>query len=66
MQIEVGPAVKLPELYKNLEFDDPNDEQTKAQIAIFGHFSQQADLSQGHGKVWLITAVDSASSNAAD
>jgi hypothetical protein len=54
-------AVKLLQMcYQLLEFDDPEDEQAKAQIAILEHFSQQAESANGRGKVWLITAADRA------
>jgi hypothetical protein len=46
--------------YQLLEFDNPEDEQEKAQIAILEHFSQQTDSTDGRGKVWLITARDRA------
>lgn len=59
VQIDVHDAVKLLQLcYQNMEFDDPQDEQAKAQIAMLEHFSLQADPSRGGGKVWLITARD--------
>lgn len=61
IQIETHQAVKLLELcYQLLEFDDPEDGQAKAQIAILEHFSQQADSTNDRGKVWLITATDRA------
>jgi hypothetical protein len=61
IQIEVHVAVKLLELcYQLFEFDNPEDEQEKAQIAILEHFSQQTDSTDGRGKVWLITARDRA------
>jgi hypothetical protein len=57
VEIDVGDAVKLLELcYKNIEFDDPEDEQAKAQIAMLEHFSRQAVTSSNRGKVWLIAA----------
>jgi hypothetical protein len=59
VEIDVHDAVKLLELcYQNLQFDDPEDDQAKAQIAILEHFSLQADPTRGRGKVWLVTAVD--------
>ncbi len=59
VQIETHEAVKLLELcYQLLEFDDPEDSQAKAQIAVLEHFSQQADSTDARGKVWLITATD--------
>jgi hypothetical protein len=59
VQIDVHDAVKLLDLcYQNMEFDDPQDEQAKAQIAMLEHFSLQADPSKGGGRVWLITARD--------
>ncbi|OHB63329.1 MAG: hypothetical protein A2Y76_02760 [Planctomycetes bacterium RBG_13_60_9] len=59
LQIGVHEGVKLLELcYQLLEFDDPKDEQAKAQIAILEHFAQQADSLGGPGKVWLITATN--------
>ncbi len=61
LQIEAHEAVKLLDLcYRLLEFDDPKDEQAKAQIAILEHFAQQANATDGRGKVWLITATDRA------
>ena len=59
VEIDVSDAVKLLELcYQNIEFDDPEDEQAKAQIAMLEHFSRQTDSASRRGKVWLITAVD--------
>jgi len=59
VQIDVHDAVKLLELcHENMEFDDPEDEQAKAQIAMLEHFSLEADPSRGKGKVWLIIARD--------
>lgn len=59
IEIDVHEAVKLLErCFKNLEFEDPDDEQAKAEIAILEHFSQRADPTHGRGKVCLITADD--------
>jgi hypothetical protein len=59
VQIDASDAVSILKLcYQQLEFDDPKDEQAKAQIAILEHFSQKADSAKGRGKVWLVTAVD--------
>jgi len=59
VQIEVNEAVKLLELcYQLMEFEDPEDEQAKAQIAILEHFSKQSEIDNERGKVWLITAID--------
>ena len=59
VEIDVHNAAKLLELcYQNLLFDDPDDEQAKAQIAMLEHFSLQAEPPKGGGKVWLITAID--------
>lgn len=58
-EIDIGDAVKLLDLcYQNIEFDDPEDEQVKAQIAMLEHFSRQSDAAPRIGKVWLITADD--------
>jgi len=59
VQIDVHDAKSVLQLcYQLLEFDDPNDEQAKAQIAVLEHFSQTADTSKGRGTVWVLTAVD--------
>jgi hypothetical protein len=59
VEIDIHEAAKLMELcYQNLEFDDPDDEQARSQIAMLEHFSQQADPGRGRGKVCLITADD--------
>jgi hypothetical protein len=61
VKIQAHEAVKLLELcYQLLEFDNPDDEQANAQIAVLEHFSQQADTTDDRGKVWLITAADRA------
>ena len=59
VEIDVHMAAEILKLcYLNLKFDDPEDEQQKAQVAILEHFSLQADADRGRGKVWLITADD--------
>jgi hypothetical protein len=57
VQIDVHKGVELLKLcYQSLKFDDPEDEQQKAQVAILEHFSLEANPDCGRGKVWLITA----------
>lgn len=59
VQLEKGDAVALLKLcHALLEFDDPEDGQAKAQIAILEHFSQMAKPDDERGKVWLITATN--------
>jgi Z1 domain-containing protein len=59
VQIGTYAAVSIVSLcYQLLEFDDPDDEQGKAQTAILEHFSQKAEALNERGKVWLVTAVN--------
>ncbi|MGB6482024.1 MAG: Z1 domain-containing protein [Candidatus Acidiferrales bacterium] len=59
VQIQASDAMSLlKHCYLLLEFNDPEDEQAKAQIAILEHFSQNAPSGKDRGKVWLLTAVD--------
>jgi len=59
VQIDTSDAVKILDLcYSLFEFNDPDDEQAKAQIAILEHFSKQTNSVNDRGKVHLITATD--------
>ena len=59
LEIEFHEAVKLAkQAFDNLEFDDSEDEQERAFVAMLEHYSRQCAVAELTGKVHLIVASD--------
>lgn len=57
--VPVKTALELVELaYKNLEFDEEDDDERKAHLAVLEHLSKQAQDPKAKGKVYLLAASD--------
>lgn len=52
----INEAIQLLSLsYENLEFDNSNNDDRKAHIAVLEHLSNTSKISSLRGKVWLLT-----------